>query len=322
MFNTGISGARGQYWGLGGKPPDRGRKNRVKRRNFLRTGIAAAGAASVVNFSSPAFGDTGADPRNIRISLAAYSVRQALTNGEFDLFKFLDWCAELDLDGAELTSYYFEDGFDSAYLRKLRNHAFHCGVTISGTAIRNDFCKPAGPEKEKEIEAVRNWIDYAADLWAPHVRIFAGNVPEGAAKDDAIRWTAEGIKQVLPHAEKRGVVLGLENHGGITALPEDHLAICEQVGRHPYFGVNLDTGNYRRHPYEDLKVTAPWAVNVQVKIEVFVDGEKVLADLSRFRDIIVGSGYRGWVALEYEGSGDPFKECPGYLKRLKELFTA
>ncbi len=267
---------------------------------------------------------TAADraPKNIRISLAAYSVREALTKTEYDLFKFLDWCAEMNLDGAELTSYYFKEGFDSAYLRQLRNHAFHNGVSISGTAIRNDFCKPAGPDKDKEVEAVKKWIDYAADLWAPHVRIFAGNAPEDAKKEDAIRWTAEGIKAVLDHAEKRGVVLGLENHGGITALPEDHLAICNLVGKHPYFGANLDTGNYRRTPYEDLKITAPLAVNVQVKIEIFEEGKKVLADLSKFRDIIVDAGYKGWVALEYEGSGDPFKECPVYVEKLKKLFQS
>jgi len=135
-------------------------------------------------------------------------------------------------------------------------------------------------------------------------------------------WAADGVKAVLGHAEKRGVVLGLENHGGITDLPEDHMAICKLVGENPYFGANLDTGNYRRNPYEDLKITAPLAVNVQIKIEVFEGEKKVLADLSKFRDIILGAGYKGWVALEYEGSGDPFKECPMYLEKLKKLFVS
>ncbi len=294
----------------------------MKRRSFLTTGVAAAGAASVMSFTPSSLQAAGPAPKNTRISLAAYSVREALTKGDYDLFDFIDWCSEMDLDGTELTSYYFKEGFDSAYLRQLRNRAFHNGVSISGTAIRNDFCKPAGPEKDREIEAVKKWIDYAADLWAPHVRIFAGNAPEGAKKEDVIMWAADGVKAVLGHAEKRGVVLGLENHGGITALPEDHMAICKLVGKNPYFGANLDTGNYHRNPYEDLKITAPLAVNVQIKIEVFVGEKKVLADLSKFRDIILGAGYKGWVALEYEGSGDPFKECPMYLEKMKKLFVS
>lgn len=292
----------------------------MKRRSFLASGLAATGAASLLGVAPAACAAPKKKPTNIRIALAAYSVREALTKTDYDLFKFIDWCAEMDLDGVELTSYYFAKGFDSAYLRRLRNHAFHNGLTISGTAIRNDFCKPAGAERDQEIEAVKKWIDYAADLWAPHVRIFAGSVPQGSPKEEVIGWVAESIKQVLDHAEKQGVVIGLENHGGITAFPEDLLAICNQVGKHPYFGVNLDTGNFRRSPYEDLKVVAPLAVNVQIKIEIFKGENKVLADLARFRDIILDAGYKGWVTLEYEGKGDPFQECPVYLRKLEKLF--
>ena len=294
----------------------------MKRRTFITRGFTAAGAATVMDFHPAAAQATKKAPKNIRIALAAYSVRDALTKTDYDLFKFIDWCAEMDLDGAELTSYYFKKDFDSAYLRQLRNHAFHSGVSISGTAIRNDFCKPPGSERDKEVEAIKKWIDYAADLWAPHVRIFAGKAPAGAQKDEVIQWVADGIKALLDHAEKRGVVLGLENHGGITAFPEDLLAICNRVGKHPYFGVNLDTGNFNRNPYDDLVLVAPLAVNVQVKIEVVKEGKKVLADLDRIKEIVLAAGYKGWVALEYEGKGDPFQECPLYIKKLKKLFLA
>ena len=290
----------------------------IRRRDLLAAGLclplgltagASSQAAEVV-------------PGNMKVSLAAYSMREALTSGEMDLFGFVDWCSEMDLSGAELTSYYFKEGFDGAYLRRLKNHAFRQGVTVSGTAIRNDFCMPPGPEKDRQIAAVKNWIDYAAELGAPHVRIFAGNVPDGADKAAAIRWTAEGIKAVLDHAGEKGVIVGLENHGGITAMARDHLDICEQVGRHPWFGVNLDTGNYRNQPYEELKLTAPWAVNVQVKVEVWKGEEKAPADLERIRDIISESGYKGWVVLEYEASEEPLKAIPGYVRQLKRLFES
>jgi sugar phosphate isomerase/epimerase len=292
----------------------------MNRREFITTGLAAAGATGLANVAPAAAKAAKTAAKNIRFALAAYSVREALTKTDYNLFKFIDWCAEMNLDGAELTSYYFKKDFDSAYLRQLRNHAFHTGVTISGTAIRNDFCKPAGPERDQQIDAVKKWIDYAADLWAPHVRIFAGNAPAGVNKEEVLQWVADSVKAVLDHAEQRGVVLGLENHGGITALPEDLLAICRLVGKHPYFGINLDTGNFRRNPYQDLELVAPLAVNVQIKVEVYSGEKKVLADLARLRDIVLAANYKGWVALEYEASGDPFKECPMYLKKLEKLF--
>jgi sugar phosphate isomerase/epimerase len=257
---------------------------------------------------------------NMHVSLAAYSVRQALQSGEMDLFQFIDWCAKMELSGTELTSYYFEKGFDSSYLRRLRNRAFRNGLAISGTAIRNNFCLPPGPEKSDQIRAVKDWIDHAAELFAPHIRIFAGDVPAGVESSVAIQWVADGVRNVLDHAAERGVVVGLENHLGITSRAADLIAICEKVGEHPWFGVNLDTGNYHKNPYDEVALTAPWAVNVQVKVEVRDGDQLVLADLERVRDILVDSGYRGWVALEYEAEGDPFVEIPRYVARMKELF--
>jgi len=258
----------------------------------------------------------------MHISLAAYSMRDALKDGSMDLFSFIDWCGEMNLAGTELTSYYFKEGFGKKYLQELKLRAFNNGVTVSGTAIRNDFCKPAGPKKQKDIDHVKKWIDYSVEFFAPHIRIFAGNLADGVDIKDGIQWVADGVRECLDYAAERGVVLGLENHGGITARAADHLAICDAVGKHPWFGVNLDTGNYRTNPYEELAISAPRAVNVQVKVEVFNEDKKtkVLADLPRVRDILVNAGYKGWVALEYEAAGDPREEIPMYIRQMKELF--
>ena len=294
----------------------------ISRRSVLAGSGALLASPAVMGGSLLSESEIRQKTKHMHLSLAAYSVRKALTSGEKTLFDFIDWCAELGLPGTELTSYYFEEDFDSTYLRRLRNRAFRNGVTISGTAIRNNFCLPPGPEKDKEVAQVKEWLDYAADLFAPHVRIFAGRIPDGAEKESAIQWTADGIKAVLDHAAKRGVVVGLENHGGITDLAVDLLAICKQVGKHPWFGVNLDTGNYQQNPYEELRQTAPLAVNVQIKVAITQDGKKVPADLERLRDILVETSYRGWVALEYEAPEDPFKEIPKYMTELGRLFGA
>src|SRR5690606_5344070 len=261
-----------------------------------------------------------AAPRNMNLSLAAYSMRKELTSGQMNLFQFIDWCAEMDLPGTELTTYYFEDGFDAAYLRRLKLHAFRNGVTVSGTAIRNDFCLPPGAGRDAEVAAVKRWLQYAAELGAPHVRIFAGSLPKGAQREDGIQWVADAIQEVLPKAEECGVVVGLENHGGITARAQDVLDICKVVGEHPWFGVNLDTGNFHTNPYEELAAVAPLAVNVQIKVEVGSRGSKEPTDLIRIRDILTGAKYKGLVALEYEAEADPRSAIPRYIRQMKDVF--
>lgn len=288
----------------------------TSRRSFLKAGaLAAAGTFRI----APPASDRPSDTRNMHLALAAYSVREALTAGEMDLFDFIDWCAELGLPGTELTSYYFREDIDHAYLHALRRRAFSNGVTVSGTAVRNDFCRPPA-ERKADVEHVKQWIDYAAELYAPHIRIFAGNLPDGVEKSTGIQWVADGIKEALQHAGRRGVVLGLENHGGITARAADHLAIVEAVGEHPWFGVNLDTGNYRTNAYEELAMAAPHAVNVQVKVEITGNGgSSEETNLERIRDILVEADYKGWVVLEYEEE-NPREQIPVWLERMRALF--
>ncbi len=290
---------------------------------MLKTGALTAAGASMSSLAGvQAISAQGKAPQNMHISLAAYSVRDIIKDGSMDLFSFIDWCSEMNLAGTELTSYYFKEGFGKSYLQELKLRAFNNGVTVSGTAIRNDFCMPAGPKKQKEIDHVKKWIDYSVEFFAPHIRIFAGNLSDGTDKKDGIKLVADGVRECLDYAAERGIILGLENHGGITARAADHLAICDAVGDHPWFGVNLDTGNYRTNPYEELAMSAPRAVNVQVKVEVYNEDKKtkVLADLPRVRDILVDAGYKGWVALEYEAAGDPREEIPMYIRQMKKLF--
>jgi sugar phosphate isomerase/epimerase len=295
------------------------------RRSFLKAGsVAAAGAALAPLSTSAGTPRPNAGRRletSMRLSLAAYSMRDALTAGDMDLFAFIDWCAELGLPGTELTSYYFEEDFEDAYLHALKRRAFSHGLAVSGTAVRNDFCRPPGPERDEDIEHVRQWIDHAAEFYAPHIRIFAGDLPDGVDTATGIGWVADAIVEVLEHAAARGVVLGLENHGGITARAADHLAIVEAVGDHPWFGVNLDTGNYRTDAYDELAMAAPYAVNVQVKHAVHRnDGSTAPTDMERIRDLLDAAGYSGWVVLEYEGE-NPRERIPEYLETMRRVFA-
>lgn len=297
------------------------RNTSFSRRELLKAGGAAAAIPVLASGGTVQAATPGNRLKNTQLSLAAYSMRKSLTDGSMNLFQFIDLCAELDLAGTELTSYYFKPDFDKAYLHELKRHAYRSGLTINGTAVRNNFCLPAGPQKQKEIDHVRQWIDHAAELCAPHIRIFAGNVPDGVAKETAIQWVADGIKAVLDHAGARAVFLGLENHGGITARVADHLAICDRVGNHPWFGINLDTGNYRTDAYLELAKAAPRAVNVQIKVQVSRnDGTREEADLKKIREILAQAHYKGWVVLEYEGES-PVTAIPHWIGRLKQTFS-
>ena len=292
------------------------------RRNFLKTSGLIGGAmtfSGVPSFSKVNESSKKSNHR-FKISCAAYSYREYLTKGKMTLDDFIDECVKLDIDAVELTSYYFPENITSEYLNHLKRKTFLNGLDISGTAIRNNFCMPPGENLDKEIAHVNKWIDYSADFTAPSIRIFAGKVPKGVAEKQAIEWCVDGIKRCLDHAEKRGVFLALENHHGIVARAATMKKICDKIGKHPWFGVNLDTGNFYTDPYGDLRIMAPFTVTVQVKDSVMApDGKtKKDADLKKVLDILREVNYRGYLALEYEGEEDPKTGVPKWINKIKK----
>jgi hypothetical protein len=125
-------------------------------------------------------------PSHFKLSLAAYSYRDYLAGPKtsMDLFDFVNLAADLGLDGVEPTAYYFPKEVPNDYLRRLKQQAFLSGLDISGTAIMNDFCLPPGKEADQEMEHVRSWIDRAAELTAPVVRLLSGNWLQGTPDEE------------------------------------------------------------------------------------------------------------------------------------------
>ncbi len=261
----------------------------------------------------------------LRLSLAAYSFRDDGHKGGnaflagMDMFKFIDFCAEHGCDGAELTSYYFPPDVTDDYLSRVRRHAHVRGVTVSGTAVGNDFGHPPGAERDRQIASVKAWIARAAILGAPHIRVFAGHT-HGQPLAEAKRQCISALEECAEVAGRHGIFLGIENHGGMVAEAADLIDIVRSV-RSPWVGINLDTGNFNTaDPYGDLARCAPWAVNVQFKGKVTPKGRKTEdADYPRTFQILRDANYQGWVVLEYELADDPYRRVPAMLKQMRGL---
>ncbi len=269
---------------------------------------------------------------HFKLSLAAYSFNrflpkawtpEQLADAKFTLEQFIDFCAEQNLDGCELTAYYFPKEITTEYLLSLKERAFRLGLDISGTAIGNNFCVTDPAERDRQLEMTRQWIDYSAILGAPVIRIFAGTAAKGDTEDQARERCVSAINESLQYAATKGVCLALENHGGITATPEQLLKIVDAVEPSPWFGVNFDGGNFRTEdPYADLAKIAPYSINSQLKVEMHPGGKKEPADLARVVQILKEAHYRGFVTLEYEAAEDPHTAIPVHIAELRKLLNS
>ncbi len=298
----------------------------MHRRDLLRTavaagaGLAAAGRlAAIEPISRPG-------PALLKLSLAAYSFNKLMDRRKgktpsLSMDQFVDLAASYGLSAVEPTQYYFPET-SPAYLAALKGRCTRLGLDVSGTAIGNNFAVTDPARLRQEIETVKQWVEHTSRLGGKTVRIFAGNLAKGDTEEAARKRCVEAIQEACDHAGKYGIFLALENHGGIVATAEQLLAIVTAV-KHDWFGVNLDTGNFHTpDPYGDVAKAAPYAVVVQIKVEVQRQGQpKEAADLRRVCDILRTARYRGYVSLEYEGGEDPLKAVPRYLGQLRELMA-
>jgi len=302
----------------------------MNRRSFLTTGLGALGTAALPAIEPI---QRRGGPRLV-LGLAAYSFRNrmkwmrgmpnAVKDGAegWEIGDFIDFCADHGGVGAELTSYFFPPEVTAARLLEIKRHAYLRGVAIAGTAVGNTFTHPKGPARDGQIAYVKQWIGHAATMGAPHIRVFAGDVPAGSTREEAERNCIESYEECLEFAAAKGVFLGLENHHGIVATAEPLLRIIRAVDS-PWAGINLDSGNFHTDdPYADLEKLAPYAVNVQVKVTLKPKGRPPeRTDFQRVAGILRAAGYQGWVTLEYEDEADAAGAVPGLLDELRGVLA-
>lgn len=309
---------------------------RLNRRDFLtRASLASLGAGlgvSAAAVARPPIRRAGG--ARLKTSLNAYSFNKALNDhlkgrGKgVTLFDLLDYCAEQNFDAIDPTGYYFP-GYpsvpDDKYVNNFKRRAFQLGLDISGTGVRNDFTTPDKAQRAAAVRHVKEWVEVAARLGAPVLRVFAGPEPKDHPWDQVAEWLVEELKKCVEHAQKFGVLIGIQNHWDFLKTSAQVLKIVKMVDSE-WFGTIVDTGYFlTADPYHDMAAVTPYAVNWQVKEKVDGQEFKVPIDLNRIVRIARDAGYRGYLPIETlsRKSGEPdYDPKARAAKLLKELRAA
>jgi len=260
--------------------------------------------------------------KKLKTSLNAFSFNEPLLGGQMTIADMLDFCAEAGFEGVDITGYYFK-GYptppDDDYLYSIKRKAFRLGIGISGTGVRNDFTIADPARRAAEVELVKKWIEVAAKLGAPVLRIFAGNQKnEGISPATVTDWMLKDIRTCVEYGRQHGVVIGLQNHNDFIQTAQQVTHMIEQINSE-WLGLILDTGSYRVHdPYEEIAVSLPYTVNWQIKEKIFVNGAEVDTDVDRIVNMIRAGLYRGYLPIETLGGGDPKTKVLAMLARLQK----
>lgn len=280
----------------------------------------------------------------VKTSLNAYSFNTLLVEGMknegkgMSMNQLLDFCAENNFDGVDITGYYFP-GYpkrpSDEFINNVKKRAHLLGLNITGTGVKNDFANPDANKRAADVKLVKEWIDVAAKLGAPVIRVFAGEIPAGYEnrREEIAKYMASCLKECAEYGKLKGVLVGVQNHGDFLQTAEQCIDMVKRVDS-DWFGLIVDTGKFlTADPYVDIEKVMPYAVNFQVKESPFGARSAVKTDLKRLMKIIRQSGYRGYLPIEtLEIKGEPrpvpdiaynpYKLVPEYLNQVKNAIKA
>ena len=253
-------------------------------------------------------------------AICAYSFRNQLKAKTFTYADVIRMAADTGADGVDLTTYWLEDTSD-ATLFPLKRQAYRSGIEIYTLGVRVQLAQPTQELQMAQVEQVKKWADAAQRLGAGHIRVFGGTVPKGVSEDQAVVWAVETMKRCTEEAGKRGIILGVEDDGGLTTNADRTLEIVRKTDSQ-WAGINLDIGNFPTDGYAQIAMCAPYATNVHFKTHVNIDHQKQPADWPRVLQILGAAGYRGYLSLEYEEEADPLHTVPALISRMKSVIAA
>jgi sugar phosphate isomerase/epimerase len=308
--------------------PTSSRRNFIKSASLLPIGIAAGATAMSALAAEPS---ARAARHPLKISLNAYCFNKSLIapeaggKPEMTYFDVLEFCAKNNFDAIDPTGYYFP-GYPKvpadSYLNDFKRRAFKLGLDISGTGVRNNFAQPDKDKRAEDVQLVKDWIEVAAKLGAPVIRVFAGAEPEGHSRDEVNQWMVENLKECVEYGKQHGVLVGVQNHGDYLKTAEQVIQIVKMVDSE-WFGVIVDTGNFQQgDPYAEMAKVVPYAVNFQVKESPYGNASPVRMDVKKLVKVVRAGGYRGYLPIEtLVGPGkeyNPLATVPKFLREVRE----
>lgn len=282
------------------------------RRQFLGVASGATVGIAMSKLVGRAAAAEAADKKPLyKISLAQWSLNSHFKakGGDLDNLEFARTSREeFGIDRIEYSSQMFQDKADDVlYLREMSRRQDEAGVKALLIMVDNEG-RLGDPDPKARAEAVENhhkWADAAEMLGCHSLRV---NAASEGSWDEQVELAADGLRQLTEYGAKLGINTIVENHGGLSSNGEWLATVMKKVdhprcGTLPDFGnfvVNHETGEeYDR--YQGVKDLMPFAKAVSAKSQEFdKQGNEIHTDYRRMMKIVVDSGYRGYVGIEFE----------------------
>ncbi|RZK11704.1 MAG: sugar phosphate isomerase/epimerase [Flavobacterium sp.] len=321
----------------------------MNRRLFLKNTAQFGLAVSLLHPMKALFTEDGSPYDNFKpffkLSLAQWSLHKAI-NEEKTLsnLDFARKAKELGFQGVEYVTqlYTIDKGNEissrNKLVKELKLRSNDNGIENVVIMIDNEG-ELASTSREERTSAVENhskWIDMAAELHCPTVRV---NLFGLQAEKDFNVWketSIAGLGSLCEYAAKGNINVVVENHGGLSSDASKLTEVIKAVnmkncGTLPDFGnfcVKRENGERwgsacieEYDKYLGVAELMPFAKGVSAKSFDFDSkGNETTIDYYKMLEIVKKANYKGFIGVEYEGNN--LSEVDGILATKKLLLKA
>ncbi|MEC8831922.1 MAG: sugar phosphate isomerase/epimerase family protein [Bacteroidota bacterium] len=263
---------------------------------------------------------------DIKLSLAQWSIHKMIFEEGEDPYTFAQKASEWGFEGLEYVSalYYkelqaanFSKEAMNSWVEKSKAESEKYGMTNLLIMVdgQGDIAVPDDAKRKEAVENHYKWVDAAAALGCHSIRV---NLNGSMDPEVWMPASVDGLKQLATYAKDKNVNIIVENHGGPSSNGEMLAEVMEKVGMDncgtlPDFGnfcIKREAGDYYSSKcleeydrYKGVEELMPYAKGVSAKSYSFdEEGNETRVDYPRIMDIVLDSGYEGFVGVEYEGS--------------------
>ena len=125
----------------------------------------------------------------------------------------------------------------STTMKKMNDHGLKFVDLGSSCALHF----PKGDERTKNLDEGKRFIDLAAKLNCPYIRVFPNQIPKERDRQETLNLIIDGLKELGAHASNSNVTILLESHGELI-YKKDLLYVMEGAAS-PHVGLVWDVCN-------------------------------------------------------------------------------
>ena len=168
---------------------------------------------------------------------------------------------------------------------------------------------PVGEERTENLNEGKKFIDLAAKLCCPFVRVFPNQLPKDRDRQQSLNLIIDGLKELGEYASKTNVTMLLESHGELI-YKKDLLMVMEGAA-HPHVGLVWDICNMwaatREPPEEVYEALNPYIRHTHIKDLTIENGKEKyvllgtgIVPIFTAIDLLYKKHYQGYYSFEWE----------------------